>query len=142
MQHMRILAAPVLSLALAATWLISPPQAQSPPAITKGAEGIKRTPLQKFDVAGTPFETIIGSAEIQPGVSIGRHSHFGVEAGYVLEGEATLMLDGQPPKMIKAGDSYAIPAGVVHDAKAGPKGAKVLATYVVEKGKAFATPAK
>jgi quercetin dioxygenase-like cupin family protein len=140
--YMRILAAPVLSLALAVAWLISPPLAQSPSPVTKGAEGIKRTPLQKFDVAGTALETIIGTAEIQPDVSIGRHSHFGVEAGYVLEGEAILLLDGQAPKTVKVGDSYVIPAGVVHDAKAGPKGAKVLATYVVEKGKAFATPAK
>ena len=140
--YLRILAAPVLSLGLAVAWLTSLPLAQSPPPVIKGAEGIKRTPLQKFDVAGTAFETIIGTAEIQPDVSIGRHSHFGVEAGYVLEGEATLMLDGQPPKAIKAGDSYVIPAGVVHDAKAGPKGTKVLATYVVEKGKVFATPAK
>lgn len=113
----------------------------TPPPITQGAGNIKRIPLQKFDVPGTPYETIIGIAEVVPNVLIGRHTHFGVEAGYVLEGEATLMVSGQPDKLIKAGDSYQIPAGVPHDAKSGPKGAKIIASYVVEKGKPLATPA-
>jgi hypothetical protein len=30
----------------------------------------------------------------------------------------------------------------VHDGRSGPKGAKVIATYVVEKGKPLASPAK
>jgi len=39
-------------------------------------------------------------------------------------------------------ESYAIPAGKVHDAKGvGDKPVKVLATYLVEKGKPLATPA-
>ena len=46
-----------------------------------------------------------------------------------------IMVDGQPEKTLKAGDSWTIPPGVPHDAKAGPAGAKVIAVYVVEKGK-------
>lgn len=42
---------------------------------------------------------------------------------------------------MKTGDSYQIPPGAVHDAKTGPQGAKVIATYVVEKGKPLASPA-
>jgi quercetin dioxygenase-like cupin family protein len=103
---------------------------------------IKRIPLQKFDVPGAGYETVMGIAEIAPNVDIGRHSHPGVESGYVLEGDAVLLIDGQPGKPMKAGDSYQIPAGAVHTAKSGPKGAKVLAVYVVEKGKPLATPAK
>ena len=59
----------------------------------------------------------------------------------MLEGEITLLMDGQPPKLVKAGESYVIPAGVAHDGKSGPNGGKVIATYVVEKGKPLATPA-
>ena len=51
------------------------------------------------------------------------------------------MIDDQPDKPLRAGDSYQIPAGAIHDAKSGPKGAKVIATYVVEKGKPLASPA-
>lgn len=102
---------------------------------------IKRTPLQKFDVPGTSYETVIGMAEIAPNVLIGRHTHPGPESGYMLEGEMVLMVQGQPDKVVKTGESYQIAAGVPHDAKAGPAGAKVIATYVVEKGKPLASPA-
>lgn len=124
-----------LLVTLASTGLI---YAQQPPSATPT---IKRTPLQKFDVPGTSYEAVIGIAEIIPNANIGRHSHFGVESGYVLEGELSLMVDGQPAKLLKAGDSYQIPAGVIHDGRSGPQGGKVIATYVVEKGKPLATPA-
>lgn len=116
-------------------------QDAKPAAVTQGISNIKRTPLQKFDVPGTPYETVIGIAEVVPNVNIGRHSHFGPESGYMLEGEMVLMVAGQPDRPVKAGDSYQIPAGAVHDGKTGPTGAKVIVTYVVEKGKPLATPA-
>lgn len=116
-------------------------QQASPPPITQGTQGIKRTPLQKFEVPGTNHETVIGIAEIVANMNIGRHSHPGPESGYLLEGSFTLLVDGQPPKELKAGDSYAVPSGAIHDARTGPQGAKVIATYVVEKGKPLAAPA-
>jgi quercetin dioxygenase-like cupin family protein len=109
--------------------------AQEPPPI-------KRIPLQKFDVPGTSSETVVGIAEIAPNVLIGRHTHPGPESGYLLEGDMVLMVDGQPPKPLKAGESYQIPSGAIHDAKSGAGGAKVLAVYVVQKGQPLASPAK
>jgi quercetin dioxygenase-like cupin family protein len=114
---------------------------QQLPAATQQTATIKRTPLQKFDVPGTNYETVIGMAEIVPNVNIGRHTHPGPESGYMVEGEMVLFVDGQPEKTVKAGQSYQVPPGAVHDAKSGPNGAKVVATYVVEKGKPLATPA-
>jgi quercetin dioxygenase-like cupin family protein len=111
--------------------------AQSPAPQTP----IKRTPLQKFDVPGTSYETVIGIAEIAPNVSVGRHTHPGPESGYLLDGEFTLLVEGQAPRALKTGDSYQVPSGAIHDAHSGPKGAKVIATYVVEKGKPLASPA-
>jgi quercetin dioxygenase-like cupin family protein len=102
---------------------------------------IKRTPLQRFEVPGTLFETVIGIAEIAPGVAIGRHTHPGPESGYVMAGSFELLIDGQASRLLKVGDSYQVPPGAVHDAKAGPDGAKVIATYVVQKGQPLATPA-
>lgn len=104
------------------------------------APGIKRTILQRSDV-GNNMEVIVGSAEIAAGGSTGRHTHFGVEVGYVLSGTSLLEIEGEAPKNLKAGDSYTIPAGKVHNATAKDGEAKVLATYVVEKGKPLATPA-
>jgi hypothetical protein len=53
----------------------------------------------------------------------------------------TLLIEGQPPLQLKASDSDKVPSGTIHDARSGDKGAKVIATYVVEKGKPLATPA-
>jgi quercetin dioxygenase-like cupin family protein len=131
-----------IALGALATILIVGTAASQPPAMTQQTQTIKRTPLQKFDVPGTAYETVIGIAEITPNAMIGRHTHPGPESGYMLDGEMVLMIDGQPEKTLRAGDSYQIPAGAVHDGKSGPKGAKVIATYVVEKGKPLASPAK
>jgi quercetin dioxygenase-like cupin family protein len=103
------------------------------------AQGIKRTPLQDVKYpAGHHIVTVV--AEIAPNQLAGRHTHPGVDTGYVLDGEATLLIEGQPDKPLKTGDSYAVPAGIPHDVKTGDKGLKLLAIYVVEDGKPVATP--
>jgi acyl-CoA thioester hydrolase len=105
------------------------------------APGIKRTVLQRIDI-GNNMEVIVGIAEIAPGGATGRHTHFGIETGYALAGQASLEVEGEAPKLLNAGDSYVIAAGKVHDAKVvGDGPAKVLAVYVVEKRKPLATPA-
>ncbi|MGZ5584852.1 MAG: cupin domain-containing protein [Usitatibacter sp.] len=111
------------------------------PSVDAQAPGIKRTLLQRTDI-GDNREVILGLAEIAPGGSTGRHTHFGVETGYVIEGTSSLEIDGEAARILKAGDGYTIAAGKVHNAKAvGEAPAKVLATYVVDKGKPLATPA-
>lgn len=110
--------------------------AQNPAA----APPIKRIPLQRFDVPGTLFETVIGIAEIAPNVAIGRHTHPGPESGYVMTGSFELLIDGQAPRLLRVGDSYQVPSGAVHDARSGPEGATVLATYIVQKGQPLALP--
>jgi quercetin dioxygenase-like cupin family protein len=103
---------------------------------------IKRTLLQRVDVPGSStMETVTGVAEIMPNVNIGRHTHPGAETGYVIEGTLTLLVDGKPPLALKPGDSYQIPENAIHDAKSGESGAKIIAVYIVEKGKPLATPA-
>ena len=102
--------------------------------------GIKRTPLQKLDFPAG-YNTITAIAEVPAGGAAGRHTHPGAETGYVLEGELELLIDGQPPMKIKAGESYQIPEGAIHDAKAGGKPFKVLGVYVVKAGEPLAKPA-
>jgi quercetin dioxygenase-like cupin family protein len=128
--NIRLTAASCLVALLAATTTV----AQAP--------GAKRTMLQHVDV-GNNMELVVMIAEIAPGGSIGRHTHFGVESGYVLSGSASMEVEGEMPKVVKPGDSFVIGAQKVHDAKAvGDTPCKVLVTYVVEKGKPLATPAK
>jgi quercetin dioxygenase-like cupin family protein len=77
--------------------------------------------------------------EIPAGGSSGRHSSPGIETGYIIEGELDLVTDGKPPRKLKVGDSFLIPAGAVHDAKAsGDKPLKVLGIFIVAKGKPLA----
>ncbi|CAN7348886.1 cupin domain-containing protein [Bradyrhizobium sp. LjRoot220] len=102
--------------------------------------GIKRTALQKLDFP-PGYNTVTAIAEVPAGGAAGRHTHPGAETGYVLEGELELIIDGKPPVKIKAGESYQIPEGVVHDAKAGDKPFKVLGVYIVKAGEPLAKPA-
>jgi quercetin dioxygenase-like cupin family protein len=102
---------------------------------------IKRTPLQNADFP-PGFSTVSAIAEVAPGNCAGRHTHPGLEISYVMEGTAILKIAGQPDRTMKAGDSFTVAANTPHDACAGAsEPAKVLATYIVEKGKPLATPA-
>jgi quercetin dioxygenase-like cupin family protein len=110
-------------------------------AVIAQAPAIKRTLLQRIDT-DPGHEAVTAIAEIAAGGQSGRHTHPGTESGYVLEGQGTLEIDGQPARPIKAGDSFTIPRETVHNAKvSGDSGFKVISTYVVDKGKPLASPA-
>ncbi len=100
---------------------------------------IKRDFLQRFDVPGTAYETLIGTSQLGPNQSAGRQRHFGPEGGYVLSGSGTMLVEGQPPLALKPGDSFKIAPGAIHDLKSGPEGLKIVITWVLQKGKPFTT---
>lgn len=80
--------------------------------------------------------------EIGPGASIGRHTHHGIEMGFIQEGECEMQIDGETIRKLKAGDSFTIPTGKIHDARnSGSTTARVIVVYVVEKDKPLAVPA-
>ena len=80
-------------------------------------------------------------AEIQPGAASGRHTHPGEEIAYVQTGPVILEIDGKPARTFQTGEVFMIPAGTIHNARnTGTGVAKVVATYVIEKGKPVATP--
>ena len=106
------------------------------------ASGLTRTIVGKADVSVPGREAVVARVEVAPGAKAGRHTHPGDEISYVIEGEATLLVDGQPPRQVKAGESFVIPAGTVHDAhNNGSTPIKLVGVYVVEKGKPLASPA-
>ena len=105
--------------------------------------GFTRKMLQDQNLSINDRHAVQVVAEFVPGGVAGKHTHPGEELGYVMEGTLQLEVAGQPPRTLKAGESFFIPAGVVHDGKnVGSGPAKVLATYIVEKGKPVASPAK
>jgi quercetin dioxygenase-like cupin family protein len=86
------------------------------------------------------FQTVSAIAEIPAGGCAGRHTHPGIETTYVMECDIVVKIEGQPDQALKAGQSFNIPANAKHDACT-TGGMKVLATYIVEKGKPLASPA-
>ena len=111
-------------------------------ALFAQASGLSRTLVGKADVSVPGREAVIARVEVAPGAKAGRHTHPGDEISYVMEGETLVLVDGQPPRRVKAGESFVIPAGVVHDAhNDGNAPVKLVGVYVVEKGKPLASPA-
>jgi quercetin dioxygenase-like cupin family protein len=104
------------------------------------AEPMKRTILERFDVPDSNYESVIMPVEIAPLANTGLHAHPGFDAAYLLDGDLTVLERGQPAKPIRPGQSWHVRPGVVHEVKAGDGPTKVLAMYVVEKGKPLATP--
>ena len=104
---------------------------------------VKRTPVGKIEVPGSNYEVITAVVELQPGFKAGRHTHPGSVMAQVIEGELMLAIDGQPEKIVKAGQSVEVLNGAIHDE--GPVGStpvKLIAVYVVEKGKPLVTQVK
>ena len=138
----RLVASLVLGFGLVATAAYaqtsSPAQqsAQAPSPIT-------RTILQTTNYPGDQYQTVTAYVVIAPGGLAARHTHPGVEIGYVLEGEGDLMVAGQPVRHIKAGDSFMNGAEVPHAFQNtnGDKPTKILSTYVVDKNKPLASAA-
>ena len=101
----------------------------------------RRTVLQQADLSAPGREVVQAVAEIDPGAASGRHTHPGEEIAYVLTGPVVLEIDGKPARTLQTGEVFLIPAGTIHNARnTGKALAKVLATYVIEKGKPVATP--
>jgi quercetin dioxygenase-like cupin family protein len=106
------------------------------------APGIQRTVVHKADLSVPGREAVIARVELAPAAKAGRHTHPGDEISYILEGEGEILIEGQPPRKVKGGDGFVIPAGAKHDAhNTGTQPLKLVGVYVVEKGKPLATPA-
>ena len=101
----------------------------------------KRTEVQRGDLSASGREGVQAIADFPPSAAAGKHTHPGEELGYVLEGTFRIEIDGQPAVTKKTGEAFFIPAGRTHNAtNVGTGPARILATYIVEKGKPLATP--
>ncbi len=132
MKDQKLTLAAAILVAAAGIWGMQALNAQQP--------GFTRVELQDKDMSVQSRRAVQARADFTPGGAIDKHTHPGEEISYVLEGTLELQVEGEPPRILKAGEVFFIPAGVVHAGKNVDKGTtKVLATYVVEKGKPVAT---
>ena len=59
----------------------------------------------------------------------------------MLEGTLLLEREGMPPTTLKTGDAFLVEAGKAHGAKnTASTTTRIVATYIVEKGKPLVTP--
>ncbi|HLS80279.1 MAG TPA: cupin domain-containing protein [Steroidobacter sp.] len=121
-------------------------QADAPVKVAQAATGdekpqVKRTVLRRVNVPDSKYEVLVVLVEAPAGASAGRHTHPGSVIGYVIEGEYTMMIDGEPVRALKPGDSLEVPSGAVHDERAGDEPAKLLAVFTVERGEPLSAPA-
>lgn len=119
-------------LLLAGLLAVSPVLAEAPPPMDfhldvpqdKGAQQVN-TLVREFPIGG----------------SSGWHTHPGVEIAYLVAGEMTLEQAGQPTRVLHPGDSFMVPRGLAHNgANAGKVPARLVITYVYDKGAPLRTP--
>ena len=128
------------AIGVAAILAIAPARADDAPPAPK----ILAMLLHNEPVSGVPDrEAFMAKIEFPPGSTTGKHIHPGDEFATVIAGELQLNVEGQPPRIVKAGESYHNLQGVPHETKnISSAPAQTIATFVVEKGKPLTQPIK
>jgi len=103
--------------------------------------GLTRTLISRTDGPTPGYETIEMKVEAPAGTVIARHTHFGIETSYVVEGSLDLNIEGVSSKTYNKGEGFQVPTGAIHGGKTGDKPIVLAGIYVVEKGNPLATPA-
>ncbi len=103
--------------------------------------GLRRILMKRTDGPAEGYETLEMRIEFDAGTVVPRHTHPGVESGYVIEGEVELTVDGETAITLKPGEAFQVPTARPHSARNGLAKTVLADTYVVEKGKPLASPA-
>ena len=92
--------------------------------------------LIQHDLPIPGYTAGIAAVEVPPGGREGRHTHPGPLYVYVQEGAITVETDGQPTRTYKAGDTFFIEGGKIHEGmNYGTATYKSLTSFVIPKGK-------
>jgi quercetin dioxygenase-like cupin family protein len=76
---------------------------------------VRETLLLRTDLAGIDGkELIVSRFETAPGWAHGRHYHVGHELVYILDGSATVQVEGKPPTTLPTGTTAYFPPRQVH----------------------------
>jgi quercetin dioxygenase-like cupin family protein len=109
---------------------------------TSAQTGIDRKPLLTADLGVADHQAVQVQVTIAPVGREGRHVHAGPLLIYVMAGEEVLELKDKPTKIIKAGESFLVEPGLVHEGfNKGTTPLVVLGTFISPKDKPLTTPA-
>ena len=131
----------VSTLLFTSLWAASATSSSQASTVEGRQSAIQRTILRRADVPGTNYEVVYALVEIAAHSIVPRHTHPGMVFGYLVSGDYTILISGSPHS-IRAGESWEVPAGVVHEEHTGAGGAKILAVFTVEKGKPLTATAQ
>ncbi len=113
-----------------------------PASGAQGPEVIRKVLMQR-DLPMPGWTASLVSVEIPVGGREGRHTHTGPLLVYVQDGAITLDYEGQPTKTYKAGDTFYVEAGKIHEGiNNGNVAAKAIASFITPKGQPLTTQAK
>jgi quercetin dioxygenase-like cupin family protein len=101
----------------------------------------KVTRLLNESVSGQPDKEFqVLSIEWPLGSGTPRHTHLGDEYVVVMAGAFMVKQGSEDWKTYTAGQSWHVPAGVVHESKSTVEGTKTINCFIVEKGKPLVQP--
>ena len=121
-----------IAAALAALALALPAHAQQAPA-PAAAPRTAATPVFSADLPDVPGkQLVVVNLTFPPaGGKPNPHRHPGSVWVYVTKGEARLGVEGQPPKVVKAGESWFEPFGAVHNVSESTSSTEPAAGFAV-----------
>ncbi|MFE9677086.1 cupin domain-containing protein [Streptomyces sp. NPDC006259] len=102
--------------------------------------GVTRTLLQENPSPAKGWKTVQTLVEIPRRRESGRHSHPGVEVGYIIRGDVSMEFDDGTTLRLRTGDPFFIPSDTIHNARnIGAVTTMMLSTYVVDETKPLVT---
>ncbi|MEU2561536.1 cupin domain-containing protein [Streptomyces longispororuber] len=119
----------------------SAPDTAARPAGDSGpTSGVTRTLLQEHPSPAKGWKAVQTLVQIPRCKESGRHSHPGIEVGYIIRGDVLMEFDDRPPLRLRTGDPFFIPADTIHNARnVGRVTTMMLSTYVVDETKPLVT---
>ena len=114
----------------------------TPVSSAQGPEVIRKV-LMQHDLPMPGWSEALVAVEIPVGGREGRHTHPGPAIVHVQEGAITLDYEGQPTKTYKAGDTFYVDTGKVHEGiNMGNVPARAIASFVTPKGQPLTAQVK
>lgn len=84
------------------------------------------------------WQASIRELTFPPGLTSPKHTHSGFVLGYVLDGKFRFHVEGEPEKVLSAGDTFYEAPGAIHlpsGSASASKPARILVVQLAEKGK-------
>lgn len=131
-----------VALVLAATAMVSACKKDLPEQ--KAAEPKPGVDLA-FEVPqdAAPQLVNVVTRDIPSGAEIPWHTHPGVEIAYVESGQVELAVAGEAKRRLEPGGHFMVPRATVHSGRnVGEGWARLVLTYVVDRGKPLRSPAE